>query len=263
MTEEDHAISYDRISRIYDVSRGVNIETVRKLARLLNVSSDSVFLDLGCGTGNYTAALQGAAKSLVGIDISKGMIEQAQAKFPETHLVCGDVTSLPFDSNTFDGAFAIQLLHHLKKKEIFFKEAHRVLRKGGCLAIHSCSHRQLRSFWFYHYFPQGLKVDLARIPDSSEITLMFERAEFSNIGIEVCYKDEVVTHERPQSYLDKNYRNSISTFALLSQEDIEAGCRKLQEDIRSGFVEHLVTQSKSKVTTVGGTTIVYGKKESS
>ncbi len=263
MAEENHFISYDRISRIYDVSRGANVETVRKLVRLLNAGSDSVFLDLGCGTGNYTAALQKTAKILIGIDISKGMIEQAQVKFPQISLICGDVTRLPFDSKTFDGAFAVQLLHHLKKKEIFLKEAHRVLRKGGCLAIHSCSHRQLRSFWFYHYFPQGLEADLARIPDSREITLMFERAGFSNIGIEVCHQDEVVTHETPQSYLDKNYRNSLSTFALLSQRDIEAGCRKLQEDIASGFVEHLVKHSKLKVTTVGGTTIVYGKKESS
>ena len=263
MTEENHVISYDRISRIYDVSRTVNIETVRKLVRLLNVNSDSVFLDLGCGTGNYTAALQKAAKTLVGIDISKGMIEQAQAKFPEIHLICGDVTSLPFDSETFDGAFAIQLIHHIKKKEIFFKEAHRVFRKGGCLAIHSCSHRQIRAFWFYHYFSKGLEVDLARIPDSDEIILMLERAGFSNIGIEVCYQDEVVTHETPQSYLDKNYRDSISTFAFLSQKDIEAGCRKLQKDIASGFVERLVEQSRSKVATVGGTTIVYGKKGSS
>jgi len=262
MTEKNHVISYDRISRIYDVSRGINVETVRKLVRLLNVNSDSAFLDLGCGTGNYTAALQKTAKSLIGIDISKGMIEQAQVKFPQIHLICGDVTNLPCDSETFDGAFAIQLLHHLNKKEIFLKEAHRVLRKGGCLAIHSCSHSQLRSFWFYHYFSQGLEVDLARIPDSGEITLMLEKTGFSNVGIEVCYQDEVVTHETPQSYLDKNYRNSISTFAFLSQKDIEAGCRKLQEDIASGFVERLVEQSKSKVATVGGTTIVYGKKGS-
>ena len=153
MTEENHVISYDRIRRIYDVSRGANVETVRKLVRLLNAGSDSVSLDLGCGTGNYTAALQKAAKTLIGIDVSKGMIEQAQIKFPQIHFICGDVTNLPFDSETFDGTFAIQLLHHLKKKEIFLKEAHRVLRKGGCLAIQSCSHRQIRAFWFYHYFP--------------------------------------------------------------------------------------------------------------
>ncbi len=262
MPEENHFISYDRISRIYDVSRGANAETVSTLAKLLNVNSDSVFLDLGCGTGNYTAALQKAAKSVIGIDISEGMIEQAEAKFSQMHFIWGDVTRLPFDSEAFDGAFAIQLLHHLKKEEIFFKEAHRVLRKGGCLAIQFCSHGQLRSFWFYHYFPRGLEVDLARMPDSREITLMFERAGFSNIGIEVCYQDEVVTHETPQSYLNKDYRNSISTFSLLPQKDIETGCRKLQKDIASGFVERLVEQSKSKITTVGGTTIVYGKKGS-
>ncbi len=258
--KDNNSIGYDDISRVYDMSRAANPETVEKLVSLLHVGGNSALLDLGSGTGNYTAALQQIAESVTGIDISMGMIEQARAKFPALRFLCGDVTNLPFDSQTFDGAFAIQALHHVRKKEVFLSEVRRVLRKSGCIAIHSCSHQQMRSFWYYHYFPKGLEVDLARIPDSGEIASLLEIAGFSNIGTEICYTDIGVAYETPERYLDKNYRDSISTFALLAKEDIESGCRKLQEDIARGVVETVVQDSAAKVAAVGGSCIVHGRK---
>lgn len=254
-------IGYDDISQIYDVSRAANTETMEKLVEQLHLDSDSVLLDMGCGTGNYTATLQRVAKSVIGVDISISMIEQAQIKFPELRFICGDVTGLPFDSEVFDGVFAIQVLHHIKKKGIFLKEAHRVLRKEGYIVIHSCSHRQMQTFWFYRYFPRGLEVDLARIPDSDEIASLLEKAGFSNIGVEICYHDVVVAHEAPESYLDRDYRNGISTFALLTEEDIRLGCGKLRQDIASGAIESIVQQSEARVANdVGGSSIIYGQK---
>ena len=194
---DDTSINYDKVSRIYDTSRVANTETVEKLINLLHIDGDSVVLDAGCGTGNYTAALQQVARSVIGLDVSTGMIEQAQAKFPELTLICGNVTILPFKSGTFDGAFAIQVLHHVKEKALFLAEAHRVLRKQACMAIHACSHRQMRAFWFYHYFPKGLQADLARMPDTEDIALLLDSAGFSDIGTTVCYHDVVVADEAP------------------------------------------------------------------
>jgi ubiquinone/menaquinone biosynthesis C-methylase UbiE len=196
------SINYDKINRIYDISRVANFETTGKLISLLHVEADSLILDMGCGTGNYTAAL-GNLGTVIGIDISAGMVEQARAKFPKLQFICGGVTSLPFESSTFDGAFAIQVLHHVKEKEAFLKEAYRVLRKGARFIIHACSHRQMRAFWFYRYFPRGLEVDLERMPDSEEIARMLDRAGFSDIGIEICYHDVVVADETPERYLDR------------------------------------------------------------
>jgi len=245
---------------MYDVSRAANIETIEKLVTLLHVDCNSVLLDMGCGTGNYTASLQQAANSVIGTDSSIGMIRQARAKFPGLRFICGDVTSLPFNSETFDGAFAIQVLHHVKKKDMFLREAYRVLRNDAYIAIHSCSHTQMRAFWFYHYFPKGIEKDIKRTPDVGSIASLLERTGFSNIGIEMCYRDTVVAHETPERYLDKSYRDGISTFALLTQEDIELGCDKLREDIASGAVESVVQESEAKVATVGGSSIVHGQK---
>lgn len=261
MVEDSRTVAYDKISRVYDVSRSANSETIEKLIRLLDVARSSFLLDMGCGTGNYAVALQQVAENVIAIDVSMSMIQQAQAKFPSLWLVCGDATYLPFDSETFDGAFAIQVLHHVRDKVAFLREANRVLRKQACIAIHSCSHRQMQAFWFYHYFPKGLELDLRRIPDAKEIASLLKKAGFSNVGTEICYNDVVVADETPESYLDNNYRNGISTFALLTKEDIESGCKKLQADIASGAIESVVRRSEARVAgDVGGSCIIYGRK---
>ena len=260
MVKNNMSIDYDKVSRVYDTSRVANTETVEKLIELLHIGSDSAVLDMGCGTGNYADALQQVAKSVIGIDSSTGMIEQARAKFPELALICGDVTSLPFGSEAFDGAFTIQVLHHVEERELFLTEAYRVIRKGACLAIDSCSHGQMRTFWDYHYFPKGLEVDLARIPDAEEIASLLQKVGFSDVGIEISYTNISAEHERPERYLDKNYRDGMSTFCLLSDDDIQLGCEKLREDIESGAIESIIRKFQAKESIVGGSTIIYGCK---
>lgn len=249
---DNGSVDYDKVSHVYDTSRVANAETIEKLIRLLQISGGSVVLDLGCGTGNYAVAIQQVAASIIGIDASMGMLKRARAKFSDLSLVHGDVTSLPFSSEIFDGALAIQVLHHIKEKELFIREAYRVLRKGACLAIDSCSHQQMHTFWLYHYFPKGLDLDLARIPDCGEIASLLERAGFSNVSIEISYTDIAVEHEKPERYLDKDYRDGQSTFCLISEEDIELGCRKLREDIASGAVESVIRQFEAKEMKAGG-----------
>ncbi len=258
----NQSIDYNKISRVYDTGRMANAETVEKLVRLLQISTDSVVLDMGCGTGNYAYAIQQIAKRVVGIDLSEGMLTKARIKYNDTQLIYGDVTRLPFPSAIFDGAFAVQVLHHVKEKELFIREAHRVLRKGACIAIHACSHQQFREFWFYHYFPKGLEVDVARMPDTEEIVSLLINAGFSDTGIEICYHDSVVADELPEGYLDNNYCNSISTFAFLSKDEIESVREKIRKDLASGVIKDIISQSEAMVISrTGGSCIIYGRKK--
>jgi SAM-dependent methyltransferase len=48
--------------------------------------------------------------------------------------VCS-ATDLPFDQNTFDWHVSFEVLEHIDDPETFFKEAARVLKKGGHLAL--------------------------------------------------------------------------------------------------------------------------------
>ncbi len=254
------SVDYDETSLIYDISRVANTEVTEKLVSSMHLGNDSLVLDMGCGTGNYLIALQPSVKSVIGIDLSTGMLRQARVKFPSLPLVYGDITSLPFRSNTFDGAFAVQVLHHVRKKESFLKEACRVIKEEAYLVLDSCSHRQMRTFWLYHYFPRGMEVDLARIPDVADIASLLEATGFSNVGVEISYSDIAFEHEKPERYLVKNYRNGQSTFHLIPEGDVKSGCRKLKEDIASGAVEDIIRQYEAEEALVGGSCIIYGMK---
>ena len=127
--------------------------------------------------------------------------------------------------------------------------------------MHACSHRQMQAFWFYHYFPKGLQVDQARMLDSQVIVSLLQQTGFREVGVEICYQDVVVADETPQRYLDKRYRDSISTFAFLNEEDIESGCKKIRQHIASGEIEGIVQQSEYEIENyTGGSCIIYGRK---
>lgn len=257
---DDGSIDYDRVSQVYDSSRMAIIETVERLIQLLQISSSMMVLDMGCGTGNYTAAIAQVTENILGTDKSVGMIREARLKYSELPFILCDVISLPFKTEIFDAAFSIQVIHHVKDKLRFLKEAHRILRKGACFAIDLCSHQQMRTFWLYHYFPKGLELDLARIPDSYEIVGLLENAGFCNVRTEISYTDIVREHEKPERYLDRSYRNGQSTFHLLSDNDVKLGCKKLKEDINSGNVQNVIRCYEAKERRVGGSSIIYGWK---
>ena len=255
-------VDYDEISKIYDYSRSEAYpETVDTLRKLLNVTQDSLLLDLGCGTGNYISAFQPTTERVIGIDMSRGMIKQAQDKLGKPLLTQGNVIRLPYKSKTFDGAFSIQVIHHITHKEVFLKEAYRVILGGGNIAIDSCSHAQLRIHWFYHYFPKALEIDIKRIPDTMEIITWLEKAGFLDISVEPCFSDLVVTQETPESYLDEHYRNGISTFTYLKPSEIEKGCKRIREEILTGEAEKVVQSSRRvMLSSIGGSSIIHAKK---
>jgi ubiquinone/menaquinone biosynthesis C-methylase UbiE len=75
---------YDLFSRIYDASLEPLYREQRRLAaEALRVDSGSVVLDLPCGTGQSFPLLArnlGAAGSIVGVDLSEGMLREAQRR---------------------------------------------------------------------------------------------------------------------------------------------------------------------------------------
>lgn len=59
-------------------------------------------LDLGCGAGQWTAALREAGASPVGLDISERQLKHARAHAAAGSWVQADATRLPFPDETFD-----------------------------------------------------------------------------------------------------------------------------------------------------------------
>lgn len=95
-------------------------------------------LDIGCGSGRFVdAAITLGAELVVAIDYSTA-IDAAKSNFGSSASVLfiqGDALNLPLRSGTFDFVYSIGVLHHTPNPQYGVKEAWRVVRDGGEVAV--------------------------------------------------------------------------------------------------------------------------------
>ena len=119
---------YSSISHEFDSSRQNKIWPC--VGRFLSsFSQESKILDIGCGNGKNMAFPDLA---FTGIDFCPEFVEICQVK--GHNVVEGNMTSIPFPSEGYDGFIAVASYHHLdndgdRKKAL--GEMYRILKKGG------------------------------------------------------------------------------------------------------------------------------------
>ena len=113
----------------------------------LSLTPTTVFLDLGCGRGNYTIAVAesiGPQGKVYGIDVwQEGLAElkdRASARgFNNIQTIHANLNEhIPLESATIDVCFMATVLHDLLRDdsgEVVMHEIARVLKPGGKLAI--------------------------------------------------------------------------------------------------------------------------------
>ncbi len=242
---------YDEASRHYDFSRRAGRKTSKLLIELLNPTKDTWVLDLGCGTGNFLSELSTISAKLLGLDISAGMLAQARAKTSRATLILADGVAMPLQDRSFEAVYSILVIHHISDKIGLMSEVYRILHRQGRFVIQSCSHEQLSTFWFYHYFPRGIEIDRKRFPDFTELSAMLMEVGFKDISIHPC-PFEALFKETPELYLDKSYRDGNSTFFFLTPEEIRQGCERIKEDVRSGRAVEVVREFDQRAERTGG-----------
>jgi SAM-dependent methyltransferase len=111
---------------------------VRAVLEFLAPQSNDRILDAGCGHGYYLRVLFDlwAARG-VGVEYRPNWIEQGRRELAGTAatLVRGDVCRLSFVPESFDKVIMSEVLEHVPDDVAALREAHRVMRPGGILAI--------------------------------------------------------------------------------------------------------------------------------
>jgi ArsR family transcriptional regulator len=94
--------------------------------------------DLGCGTGQVTAALAPFVRSVVGVDESAPMLRSARQRargIENVEIRSGTLECLPIADGELDAALCMLVLHHVTDPLEVLRSARRALRRGGKLLL--------------------------------------------------------------------------------------------------------------------------------
>jgi SAM-dependent methyltransferase len=132
-------------------------------------------VEIGCGTGHFTAFLAQQGWYTVGLDRSPAMLTEARGLFPSLPLVLGDAHQLPFRDGSIALAVFVTTLEFVEDPARTLREAVRVARQG--VVVVALNRRSLGGL-SRRWGPQSQGALLGQAGDYSaaELQLSLERA---------------------------------------------------------------------------------------
>ena len=94
--------------------------------------------DMGCGPGQVARYLRDqGVQDVVGVDVSRGMVAEAQRLNPDITFLEADMCQLPMEDETWAGIVAFYSLIHITREKVpvVLQELRRVLKPGGELLV--------------------------------------------------------------------------------------------------------------------------------
>ena len=234
---------YNKIGANYNSTRKPDPYIFNRLQALLQPEIGKRYIDVGCGTGNYTTFFAENGYSIIGVDPSKVMLDEAIARNPTAQWVAASAEQLPFEDNTFHGAIATFTVHHWEDMNRGFAEMARVLNDGSNMVLLTFTPGQESGYWLNHYFPKMMQNSIGRKNNFEAMLLAAQNNGFAvkttekyfvhpDLADLFCYAGK----HNPELYFIPEVRSGISSFALWPEETDE-GLLKLRQDINSGEFE--------------------------
>jgi demethylmenaquinone methyltransferase/2-methoxy-6-polyprenyl-1,4-benzoquinol methylase len=201
---------FARIADRYDLitvvlSYGQDRRWKRQLIKMAGLQRETRVLDLATGTGDLAFLAASKARHVVGLDITKRMLELAAVKQTTgvtPKFLQGDMMALPFRSATFDVVTTGYGIRNVPELASVLDEIERVLRPGGrflSLDFDRPGNPLVRGVYFtyltivgsilgmllhgdpdtYRYIPQSLRT----YPGSGAVAQMLNARGFDGLSI--------------------------------------------------------------------------------
>ena len=160
-------------------------EKAAVLAALGPIDSGHRVLEVACGTGRFTTMLADQGADVVGLDVSREMLEQAREKVAAAghadavEFLRGDASRLPFPDDHFDTVVAMRFFHLMDDPTPFAKELRRVSRDQ--VFFDTFNSRSLRTLYTW-LLPMGSRLyserQVAAMLGEAGLTLANEEHDF-------------------------------------------------------------------------------------
>lgn len=239
---------YDQIGKGYNRTRRADPFLLQQLQNLLAPHPEKQYLDIGCGSGNYTSALAKKGYQFVGIDPSQHMLDLAAQKSDLVQWKQGQAELISLADESMDGAIGSLTIHHWSDLNQGFKELFRVLKSNTQLVIFTALPSQMKVYWLNEYFPKMLEDSMRQMPDRVAVFNAINSAGFNKVE-EVLYSIQPDLQDLflysgkhdPDLYFDPVVRAGISSFsALANEEEVGIGLQQLEVDIKSGAINEVI-----------------------
>ncbi len=135
-------LSFDALAGQFDDQRGLPVNALQHLVTFVNeIAKGRRFniVEPGIGTGRISLPLAAAGHQVVGVDISRPMLDACVRKATALRiservtLIEGDAIALPCDDDSFDLGIFASLLYLVPDWESALDEFARVVRPGGAV----------------------------------------------------------------------------------------------------------------------------------
>lgn len=156
-------------------------------AELVGLEGGGPVVDVGCGPGRITGHLAALGLDVSGVDLSPGMVAEAQRRHPELDFRTGSLAALDLADTSVTGVVAWYSVIHTPPALLpeVFAELHRVIRPNGLLLLafqaggFSVRHEQAYghevTFEAHRHDPDGV---VAQLTDAGfRVTVRTERAK--------------------------------------------------------------------------------------
>jgi ubiquinone/menaquinone biosynthesis C-methylase UbiE len=241
---------YDRIGLTYNQTRKADPYLVTRMSALLAPESGQQFLDIGCGTGNYTLELAKHNVNIVGIDPSNEMLGRARSRSEEIEWRQGIAEDIQLQDTSQDGVLAWLTTHHWSDIDQGFKEIFRILKPRGSVLIFTSTPEQMEHYWLHHYFPKMMMASGCKMQSEKDLTSSLVRAGFSMsksepYSVRPDLQDLFLQcgKTNPEVYFQEEIRHGISSFAdVANADEVATGLGKLRLDIDTGAFNEIANE---------------------
>jgi ubiquinone/menaquinone biosynthesis C-methylase UbiE len=123
------------------------------LIEAVGIEPGDRLLDVGCGPGGLAAGLAEVvgAENVCAVDPSEPFVAICRARLPGADVRIAAAEELPFEDDSFDGAFAQLVVNFMSDAELGVGEMKRVVKPGGAVAVCTWDYADgmtmLRAYW--------------------------------------------------------------------------------------------------------------------
>ncbi|MDA9849917.1 bifunctional demethylmenaquinone methyltransferase/2-methoxy-6-polyprenyl-1,4-benzoquinol methylase UbiE [Flavobacteriaceae bacterium] len=167
---------FNNISKEYDIlnrviSFGIDVSWRKKIVKILKYKNPSTILDVATGTGDLAIAMvKTNAQKIIGLDISKGMLDVGIEKIKDRNLnntvemVIGDSENLKYENDFFDAVTVSFGVRNFESLDSGLSEIFRVLKPNGSLVILETSNPTKFPFkQFYRFYSKFILPSIGKI----------------------------------------------------------------------------------------------------